>query len=58
MPDNPTVGRDVYTLRLHFAERRLLEVAALQRGEQLAKFIRRSALEAARRELATEPVER
>lgn len=48
----PSRERPVYTLRLAIAERRLLEAAAARQTEHLAEYIRRTALEAARRELA------
>ena len=44
--------RPVFTLRLGLAERRLLEAAAAARAEYVGEYIRRTALEAARRELA------
>ena len=47
----PSRERPVYTLRLATIERRLLEAAAMQRDEYLAEFIRRTALEAARKNL-------
>lgn len=40
-----------YSLRLSFTERAELEAASLRRGEYVAEYLRRSALEAARREL-------
>jgi uncharacterized protein (DUF1778 family) len=48
----PSRERPVYTLRLAAGERRVLEAAAAERAEYLAEFIRRTALEAARRALA------
>jgi len=48
----PSRERPVYTLRLADAERRRLEAAAAERGEYLAEYIRRTALLAARRDLA------
>ena len=48
-------GRPIYTMRLGTPERRVLEAAAAQRGEQLSEYIRRTALNAARRELARTP---
>jgi uncharacterized protein (DUF1778 family) len=47
----PSRRRSEYTLRLGQTERRLLEVAAAARSEYLGEYIRRSALEAASREL-------
>jgi uncharacterized protein (DUF1778 family) len=46
----PSRERGVYTLRLAEAERRLLEAAAASRQEYLAEFIRRTAIESAKRE--------
>ena len=50
-PRPPSRERPVYTLRLALSERCILEAAAAQHREYLAEFIRRTALEAARREL-------
>lgn len=50
----PSRERPVYTMRLALAERRVLEAAAAARNEYLAEYIRRVALDAARRELAGE----
>lgn len=47
----PTRERRVYSIRLGAAERAILEAAADHRAEYLAEFIRRSALEAAAREV-------
>lgn len=44
-------GRPIYTLRLGSSERRLLEAAAADKGVPLSEYIRRVALETARREL-------
>jgi uncharacterized protein (DUF1778 family) len=48
----PSRERPVYTLRLAQAERRLLEAAAAARQEYLAEYIRRTALSAARQDVA------
>jgi uncharacterized protein (DUF1778 family) len=48
----PSRERPVYTLRLATAERRVLEAAAAEKAEHLAEFIRRTSLDAARRQLA------
>lgn len=40
-----------YCLRLSVAERAQLEEAAIRRGEYLAEYLRRVALESARREI-------
>lgn len=48
----PSRERKPYSMRLGAAERRLLEAAAAMRQEYLGEYIRRSAVEAARRELA------
>ena len=53
----PSRERPVFTLRLAAAERRILEAAAAQRPEYLSEFIRRSALEAARRDLGRQTTE-
>lgn len=50
-PAPPSRERAVYTLRLGNAERRLLEAAAAQKREYLAEYVRRTALDAARRDL-------
>lgn len=55
MSTNGSKERTVYALRLHNVERRVLEAAAAQRAEHLSEFVRRSALQAARAELAQEP---
>jgi uncharacterized protein (DUF1778 family) len=44
-------GRPVYTIRLGTPERRIIAAAAAQRGEALSAYLRRTALEAARKEL-------
>jgi uncharacterized protein (DUF1778 family) len=54
----PSRERSVYTIRLGAAERRLLEAAAACRSQYLAEFIRGSALEAARREIALPAIRR
>jgi hypothetical protein len=41
-----------WSLRLADSERRLLEAAALERGERLSQYVRRVSLAAARRDLA------
>jgi uncharacterized protein (DUF1778 family) len=46
--------RPVYTMRLATSERRLIELAAAQKSEPLAAYIRRVALLAARQELASD----
>ena len=51
----PGPPREVYTLRIGDDERRVVAAAAAQRGEPLSAFIRRAALDRARRELATVP---
>jgi uncharacterized protein (DUF1778 family) len=43
--------RATYAMRLRESERRLIETAAIQRGEVLSAYIRTVALEAARRDL-------
>lgn len=48
----PGPPRSTFALRLGDNERRVVEAAAAQRGEPLSAYIRRTALEAARRELA------
>jgi uncharacterized protein (DUF1778 family) len=53
----PSRERPVFTLRLAQSERRVLEAAAAQRPEHLSEFIRRTALEAARRDLAAQMAE-
>lgn len=50
----PSQERPVYTLRLGIAERALIEAAAAQRSEYLAEYLRDRALEAARRDLASD----
>ena len=51
----PSRARElVYTMRLARAERRLIEAAAIRRGEYMSEFVRRTCAEAARRELADE----
>lgn len=45
-------GRRVYTMRLGVPERAVIAAAAAQRREPVSAFIRRTALAAARRELA------
>ncbi len=52
MERHPSRERPVYTLRLARSERRLLEAAAADRNEYLAEYIRRTALAAARLDLA------
>ena len=47
----PSRERPSYTIRLANSERRVLEAAAVEHREYLAEFIRRTALQAARREL-------
>lgn len=49
--------RRTYSLRLREQERRLVETAALDRGQTLAEFIRRAATKAARRSLLTTDAE-
>jgi uncharacterized protein (DUF1778 family) len=44
-------------MRIGQDERRIVEAAAAHRGEPLSTYIRRVALEAARRELATAPTD-
>ena len=44
-------GRPIYAMRLGTPERRLLEAAAAMYDVSLAEYIRRIALQAARREL-------
>lgn len=51
----PSRQRSGYTLRLGRAERRLLEAGAAKRTERLSEYLRRTATEAARRDLSTEP---
>ena len=48
----PGLPRPTYAMRLGDDERRVVEAAAAQRGEALSAYIRRVALEGARRELA------
>lgn len=45
------------SVRLLSAERRLIEAAAMERGVGPSTFIRRAAIETARREVATQPQE-
>lgn len=45
--------RPTYAMRLGDDERRVVEAAAAQQGEPLSSYIRRVALERARRELST-----
>lgn len=47
----PRLAKGVFTLRLGESQRRLLEAAAAQHREYLAEYIRRTALDAARRDL-------
>jgi uncharacterized protein (DUF1778 family) len=47
----PSRERPVFTMRLGSAERALIQAAATARAEYTSEFIRRTALEAARREL-------
>jgi hypothetical protein len=47
----PSRQRPVFTMRLAVAERRIIEAAAASRTEYLSEYIRRAALEAARRDL-------
>jgi uncharacterized protein (DUF1778 family) len=49
--------RPIYSMRLDVPLRRLIEAAAAQRGETLASYIRRTATDAARRDLRTAPDE-
>jgi len=49
---SPGRPRPTYAMRLGDDERRVVEAAAAQRGEPLSAYIRRAALERARRELA------
>lgn len=48
----PSRARGVLAIRVSPAERRLLEAAAASRPEYLTTYVRQSAIEAARRELA------
>lgn len=48
----PGSPRPTYAMRLGTDERRVIEAAAAQRGVPLSTYIRRVALERARRELA------
>lgn len=54
----PGTPRPTYAMRLGHNERRVVEAAAAQRDEPLSAYIRRVALEAARRELARANVDR
>ena len=45
-------GRPPYTIRLGSAERAVIAAAAALRGETAAAYIRRTVLEAARRDIA------
>jgi uncharacterized protein (DUF1778 family) len=47
-----TRGRPTYAMRLGDVERRVIEAAAAQKGEPMSAYIRRVALQAARKELA------
>lgn len=50
--ETPGTPRPTYAMRLGDDERRVIEAAAAQRREPLSAYIRRVALERARRELA------
>jgi uncharacterized protein (DUF1778 family) len=50
--ETPGPARQTYAMRLAEDERRVVAAAAAQRGEPLSAYIRRVALETARRELA------
>ncbi len=52
----PGKPRPTYAMRLGDDERRVVEAAAAQRGEPLSSYIRRVALDRARRELAGSPL--
>lgn len=55
----PGAPRSTYAIRLGACERRIIQAGAAQRGEPLSVYIRRVALESARRDLATPtPAER
>lgn len=49
------VSREPYSVRLAPAERRVLEVAALQRGVTVAEFVRTTSVQTARAEIAGQP---
>lgn len=49
---NPTLPpREPYSLRLRDHERRLIQTAALSRGQRMAEYIRDAAKQAAREDL-------
>jgi uncharacterized protein (DUF1778 family) len=54
----PSKARGVLAIRLSSAERAILEAAAANRPEYLTTFVRETALDAARRELAAKPTGR
>lgn len=49
--EKPGTPRPTYAMRLGEDERRVISAAAAQKGEALSAYIRRVALETARREL-------
>ena len=52
----PSRARElVFTMRLGLSERSLLDAAATRREEYLSEYVRRTCIEAVRRELAEEP---